>query len=194
MAIGRYIGRIAASFPTGDIVDPQQLNEMVDTNLRGMARAPQLEERVEIPAVALDGRMLPHEWIRTTTGLVKVDALDHHGDHFWPGPQSPAWDLAGAITELRMDRGHRAAMLDAFERACGGRMTLAWLPFYLVAYAAFRFGYATLAAQTLRGTADAARFNAAAQFYSQCALNATACLTASPKSPLKQIARSSMNT
>ena len=68
------------------------------------------------------------------------------------------------------------------------------LPFYRIAYLAFRVGYATLAAQTLTGTDDGRRFEPAAQYYSQCALNATACFNASAKSPMKQTTRSSMKT
>jgi hypothetical protein len=138
--------------------------------------------------------MLPHEWIRTPRGLAKVDALDHHAGHFLPGPQSPAWDLAGAAIEMGMNEPQSEAMLRAFERESGDRSLRASLPFHELAYAAFRFGYATLSSQTLAGTDDGVRFARAAEFYSQCALKAVACFTASAKSPRKQIARSSMNT
>ncbi|MBZ5585043.1 MAG: hypothetical protein LAQ30_23105, partial [Acidobacteriia bacterium] len=37
-------------------------------------------------AIALDGRMLRHEWLETARGYMKADALDHHDDHFFPGP------------------------------------------------------------------------------------------------------------
>jgi hypothetical protein len=95
---------------------------------------------------------------------------------------------------MRMTGNQSAAMRRAFERESGDRSLGRRLPFHELAYAAFRFGYATLAAETLAGTDDAARFARAANFYSQCALNAAACLTASAKSPRKQMARSSMNT
>jgi hypothetical protein len=52
--------------------------------------------------VELDGRMLPHEWLITEAGYKKTDALDHHDDHFFPGAQDIAWDLAGAAVEFRM--------------------------------------------------------------------------------------------
>ena len=193
-AIGAYIGRVAAAFATGQAADTDTLLHMIETNLHGITAAPRLEATAQVSAVALDGRMLAHEWIRSERGLAKVDALDHHAGHFLPGPQSPAWDLAGAEIELRMDDAQAGAMLAVYERESGDVLARAWLPFYRVAYAAFRFGYATLAAETLAGTDDGARFTRAAQLYSQCALNATARLTASPKSPVKQIARSSMNT
>ena len=192
--IGTYIGRVAAAFPTGAVVDVEGLNDMIQTNLQGIVTIPRLEAAAEVQVAALDGRMLAHEWIRTGNGLVKVDALDHHADHFFPGPQSPAWDLAGAEIELRMDGAQAGEMIGAFAQVAAGADARRWLPFYRVAYAAFRFGYTTLAATTLKGTGDEARFTRAAAYYSQCALKAAACLTASAKSPLKQMARSSMKT
>lgn len=30
---------------------------------------------------------------------MKVDALDHHADHFFPGVQDAGWDLAAAVFE-----------------------------------------------------------------------------------------------
>jgi hypothetical protein len=63
--------------------------------------------------------MLAHEWIRTTEGLAKVDALDHHRDHFFTGVQSPAWDLAGAIVEMLIDGEGCRAMLREYEREAG---------------------------------------------------------------------------
>ena len=44
--------------------------------------------------------MQPHEWIRTTSGWIKTDALDHHNDHLLPGNQDIAWDIAGAAVEF----------------------------------------------------------------------------------------------
>ena len=193
--IGRYVARVADAFPTGGHADTNVLRQMIETNLEGVVHAARIDLPSDIPAVALDGRMLAHEWIRThDRRLVKVDALDHHGGHFLPGPQSPAWDLAGAEIELTMSAAQAAAMLEAFERESRDRVARRVLPFYRLAYAAFRFGYVTLAAATLAGSDDGAAFERAARVYSQCALNAAACFTASPKSPLKQIARSSMNT
>jgi hypothetical protein len=96
----------------------------------------------DAPAHAIDGRMMPHEWLRTAGGYVKTDAADHHADHFFPGPQNVAWDAAGAALEL------------------GVEIPAAALPFYLTAYAAFRLGYVTMAAEALEGSADGRRFGA----------------------------------
>ena len=37
----------------------------------------------DAPAYELDGRMLPHEWIETSSGFLKTDAVDHFDDHFF---------------------------------------------------------------------------------------------------------------
>jgi hypothetical protein len=164
--IGRYIGAVAREFSVDVPADTSILAHMIETNVGELLGAP-LPERfrgllrdvpADLPAALLDGRMLAHEWIRTAEGLAKVDALDHHRDHFFPGPQSPAWDLAGAIVELQVDDRASAALLGEYERVSGDRVAAQALPFYKVAYGAFRAGYAAVAAETLAGTDEAARF------------------------------------
>jgi hypothetical protein len=171
--IGRYIGTIARAFPAGDPADTSLLERMIDTNARELldaASADRIRDMWvdvphDLPAAFLDARMLAHEWIRSAAGLVKVDALDHHHDHFFPGVQSPAWDLAGAIVELQTDAPASAAMLTEYERISGDRRGRRALPFYKIAYAAFRAGYAAVAARTLAGTDDGERFARARERY-----------------------------
>jgi hypothetical protein len=191
--MGRYVAQVGRAFPCDEAIDPDPLVQMIETNLGELTGgfAPGLRPALaaarprlaSVPAAAIDGRMLPHEWIAGPGGLTKVDALDHHRDHFFPGFQHPAWDLAAVSVECDHDAAATASMLHAFEENGGDRRARALLPFYQLAYAAFRVGYFTTAGQQQ----DASR-------YSQCALNAAACFTASSKSPRKQIARSSMNT
>ena len=50
----------------------------------------------EAPACAMDNRMFPHEWLATRRSYIKTDGTDHHDDHFYPGPQDIAWDLAAS--------------------------------------------------------------------------------------------------
>jgi hypothetical protein len=90
--------------------------------------------------------------------LLKVDALDHGHDHFFPGPQNPAWDLAAASLELGLSDAGTRRMMHAYRRISGDTAAEARVPAYQLAYAAFRAGYASMAAETLAGTPDAGRF------------------------------------
>jgi hypothetical protein len=116
------------------------------------------------PATAIDGRFQVHEWVRTRSGFIKVDALDHHVDHFLPGCTDAAWDVAGLFVEAAVPPAERAALLHRYARACGDTTIAARLPFYLAAYAAFRLGYTTLAAESLAGD-EGRRFEAERQRY-----------------------------
>ncbi|MFN3324748.1 MAG: hypothetical protein ACK5AZ_14720 [Bryobacteraceae bacterium] len=109
------------------------------------------------PAVAIDGRMLPHEWIATVDRYRKTDGADHHRDDFFPGCQDAAWDLAGACAEFGLSPGARAYLLGQYRRASGDDAAPR-LPYYLIAYLAFRLGYVTVAAASAPESAEAARF------------------------------------
>jgi len=116
-------------------------------------------------AVALDGRMMAHEWIRTREAYLKTDALDHHDDHFYPGPQDVAWDLAGACVELGLPREAERYLLERYAAVSGDRDAARRLPAYRVAYLAVRVGYATLAMQALALTPEGQRFRRAVARY-----------------------------
>lgn len=109
------------------------------------------------PALAVDGRMLPQEVLRTAGGFVKCDGLDHHDDHFWPGMQDVAWDLAGAMVEFGMEPEPRERLLAEFEARTGDWGAREVLPFHEAAYLAWRLGYVSLAAETLGGSEDGVR-------------------------------------
>jgi hypothetical protein len=116
--------------------------------------------------VAVDGRMLPHEWIETSTGdFWKTDALDHYDDHFFPGCQDIAWDIAGAIVEFRMSAEQESALIEAYLREHGERYWEKRLRYHTIAYLAYRIGYAQLAQQTLGESEDAARFAELEEYY-----------------------------
>ena len=73
-------------------------------------------------AVLLDGRMLRHEWLETAEGFVKSDALDHHDDHFFPGPQDHGLGTWAAFSvEFSLDAAGEAHMLACYSRASGDR-------------------------------------------------------------------------
>jgi hypothetical protein len=88
--------------------------------------------------VEVDGRMLPHEWIRTSTGYLKTDGIDHHDDHFFPGPQDIAWDLAGLCVEFHLSH-----------LQCG------------------RLGYATLSYESVENETEKHRFHLLVDYYAQ---------------------------
>jgi hypothetical protein len=145
-AVARYLRFLEDEFPGGDGAPPEMLAEMIRMNTGREWPGPLPEE----PRCGIDGRILPHEWVRTAGGYIKTDALDHHDDHFLPGCQSIAWDAAGAAIELGLD----ADAAECLRRACSAPA----LGFYQRAYAAFRTGYAALARTAIAGTPDAARF------------------------------------
>jgi hypothetical protein len=144
------------------------LREMLVTNVREGLGEPAVERlAARLPAgdagpreapTALDGRMLPHEWVRTRRGFFKADAVDHHDDHFYPGPQDIAWDVAGTCLEFALDGAARRGFLELYRRESGDDGIAGRLPFHALAYLGFRLGYVSLAAESLGDTPDGARF------------------------------------
>jgi hypothetical protein len=165
----RHIAFLARQFPCEERTPIDHVEEMIRTNVRTILGEPWLVAATSVighgrsaiagaPAVAIDGRMLAHEWIRTRDGFLKVDALDHHADHFFPGVFDPAWDLASASIELRMTEDATRALVETYARMTGDRDVHARLPWHRVAYLAFRTGYVAMAAESLGGSADGTRF------------------------------------
>ncbi len=124
------------------------------------------------PVVAIDGRMLPHEWIGTAAGFLKTDATDHHDDHFFPGQQDIAWDVAGTIAEFRLGGRLRLEWIARVAALCRDPALPVRLPFYEAAYLAYRVGYAELAARSLGDSPDGRRFTALLRRYHRQALTA----------------------
>jgi hypothetical protein len=147
-ALGRYCALRHELFPAD--ADPEALE--------GMARHDvAVEAGLELPAgwslpcerpAITDGRMLPHEWLRTADGgLVKVDGAAHGDDHLYPGPCDVAWDLAGASVEWALGADARQVLVAAY-RAAAGEDPGERLPRYEIAYAAFRAAWCAMAAAT----------------------------------------------
>jgi hypothetical protein len=165
--MAHYLAHLRRSFPAEPSSAPD-LREMVVANVieaLGEAAAGPLAARLapqgaapREPPTALDGRMLRHEWLRTNRGYLKADAVDHHDDHFFPGSQDIAWDVAGACLEFGLDGAARRGFLELYRRASGDGDIAGRLPFHALAYLAFRFGYVSLAAESLGHTPDGARF------------------------------------
>lgn len=97
-----------------------------------------------------DGRMAPHEWIRTSEDRVlKTDAGGHDLDHTWVGRQPLLWDTAGALLEWDLHGGAASRFLDALEARSGIRAR-EHLAGYLIAYTAHRLGQSRLFAEVER--------------------------------------------
>jgi hypothetical protein len=158
-AMARYLAFLRAEFATSESVPGEALERMIEVNTGRRMEAP--DEGV---VVAGDGRMLPHEWIETARGYLKADALDHHDDHFFPGCQEIAWDIAGASVEWGFPP---EALLDRYLRLQPDPKLSNRIPFYMTAYRAYRLGYCTMAVDALGDTADGARFRSLIPKYAE---------------------------
>jgi hypothetical protein len=171
--VAQYLAHLACAQRAEPTVTDAELREMTTVNLNEaldteeFRRLGRLLPRkwTEWP-VALDARMQSHEWLQTATGYVKTDTIDHHRDHFFPGCQDIAWDIAGAALELGLDRSGRSFVLSEYRRLSHDHTITRRLPHYAIAYLAFRIGYATLALEVL-GSAheDGQRFRTQAERY-----------------------------
>jgi hypothetical protein len=172
-----YLAHLRRRFVCERHVSFDGLSEMIDVNVtEGLGpgwrhRLNDLDRfRVilaNVPAVAVDGRMLPHEWLRTPHGILKTDAIDHHDDHFFPGPQDIAWDVAGFSAEFGLHERATRDFAGEVAALSGDRSLKARLPFYRIAYLAHRFGYASMAARTLGASQDGKRMAALVRRYRQ---------------------------
>jgi hypothetical protein len=162
--LANYLATLRANFAVGQEVPYRALVEMIETN-SGVPCPPANPVIEQSVVIAGDGRMLPHEWLCTGGRFLKTDALDHHADHFFPGCQDVAWDVAGAAVEFDMTERSQEGLLSRYLRLQRDTTLLERLPFYKLAYLAYRIGYATMAEQSLAGTAEGARFAALRRRY-----------------------------
>jgi hypothetical protein len=175
--LAQYLAHLVREHPAEPSVSAASLREMVEVNVaeglgdewRERLRVwlpTHLESRVEHP-VALDGRMQAHEWIRTDSGYLKADAFDHYDDHFFPGCQDIAWDMAGAAYELELNPESRSHLIQRY-RQLSGDHTIGWrLPLYSLYFLAYRLGYVSLAASVLGKSPDGVRFTTEMERYAR---------------------------
>ncbi len=173
--MAHYLAHVRSELPASAPVPWDELLRMVLYNIGetlGQDWAARAERIVLLRHVVedgatyrLDGRMLPHEWIQTATGFLKTDVLDHHHDHFFPGPQDVAWDVAGTAIEFAFDNAETEGFVDLYAGLAGDMEIRHRLPFYRVAYTAFRLAYSRLAENSLSGP-DGDRFGCLALRYS----------------------------
>jgi hypothetical protein len=171
----RYMAYLHRHCVTGGPVRFDELAGMIEVNIReslGEEEAVRLAglecwraRLADVPAVATDGRMMPHEWLRTPTGLLKTDALDHHDDHFFPGPTDIAWDVAGFAVEFGLGRPVTDRLAADVAARAGDATLPERLPFFELAYLAFRVGYTMTAAMALGETHDGLRMRSCVQFH-----------------------------
>lgn len=115
--------------------------------------------------VSIDGHMMPQDFIRTEKGIIKVDHIEHHADQFFHGCQNIAWDISGIIVEFHLDKKKRSEFI---ERIINIDPFLSRkISFFIIAYLAYRLGYAKIAAESLGNQKDALRFNITMKFYSE---------------------------
>jgi len=161
--LAAYLALLARECPAQGPIRYDELVQMVETN--SGVRIPRWDRSLvqDSSLVAIDGRMLPHEWIRTARAFLKTDAVDHHDDVFFPGCQDIAWDIAGTIVEFEIPR---EALVAKFLSLVPDRTLTRRLPFYMRAYLAYRLAYARTAEQSLAGHPDGTRFHCLAARYS----------------------------
>jgi hypothetical protein len=91
-----------------------------------------------------DGRLAPHEWVRTQEGKIfKSDTTGHMHDHTLVGKQSVLWDVAGAILEWDLNQT-QAELLSRALLDRGIKVNSPALEFYKAAYLAFRIGFVSI--------------------------------------------------
>lgn len=130
-----------------------------------------LELEVSDSAVLCDSRMQPHEWIVRLDGApIKTDGESHGDDHFFPGPCDIAWDLAGAVVEWRMNADATDALLQRYTIRSGDDVRRR-IPPYIVAYAALRSAYCSMAAFAMSGSVEENRLLREAESYKLVTLN-----------------------
>lgn len=158
-----YLAFVRAHFTTHVPDDAEELVKMIETNAGESGLCLDIGDlrrhcAAATDRVAIDGRMLPHEWIETTSGFVKTDSIDHYDDDFFPGSRDIAWDVAGVCVECGLDESTSGAFVSWYRFASGDAGIERRLPLYEAAYASYRLGYAHLAAQTVRDQVEVDRF------------------------------------
>jgi hypothetical protein len=193
--VASYITCVRRSFATSEPESIEFVTQMVVANLAedakvehvdsssvaAVERLAQATRAYTEPLVAVDGRMLPYEWIATDDRIIETDALDHHADDFWPGCRDIAWDVAGAIVEFDLDASSAEYLVNRYQRESGDATIRHRLPFFEVAYLAYRSAYARLAADTLgQESADGGAFKRlAARYRRSLAVRLASCRPAS---------------
>ncbi len=171
----RYLAFLKDRFPVHATRPPEEIGEMIVDNLTETAgnywvgkfveTFPDMSALKGVQAVAVDGRLLPHEWMKTEAGYLKTDATDHHSDHFFPSCQDIAWDVAGLCVEFGLDDNSQSAFVELYSKLSDDWDIRRRLPFYTIAYIVYRLGYSVLFRDIMRKSPEGARFDKSARYY-----------------------------
>ncbi len=149
--LAAYFAFRASTLPGGAGASADELLAMARHNASSMGASGWLSRfdavlprARRLPRIAVDARLLPHEWLALREGgWLKVDGEDHFDAHDLVGCQPLAWDIAGAEVELGINRFE---LLGALARSGIAPVEPDVLAFYRVCYLAFRLGHCALAA------------------------------------------------
>jgi hypothetical protein len=158
---GAYLGWRGRTMQTGATTSGDELFAMIEHNV-GLALGPDARPRLDgwrkrlrgAARLEVDGRMAPHEWIRTDGAVFKTDAVDHGDDRFLPGATDLAWDVAGFCVEWGLSEAAALEFAGEAAREAGDPHLVERLAFYETAYLALRTGWTELSAEALPQGAD----------------------------------------
>lgn len=156
--VSSYLTFLGQKFPAPSGITAGETEEMIYVNLKKGLGDEWAEKFSRIKSrfrtflnngsgAALDGRMLPWEWLKTKEGFIKTDSLHHHKDHFFPGCQDIAWDIAGFCTEFSLKTDAKDYFLNMYSKLSRDTEISVRLPFYFLFYNAFRLGFAHFSAE-----------------------------------------------
>ena len=173
----KYLPWRASAMQTGERADREALLSMLTANTRehfgdahdaALLRLERLaQEGPAQPAVVIDGHLSPWEWLRTPNGILKVDTAEHGDDHFQPGPQDIAWDVAAVLGEFAWTSSERGSLVEKLALALKDRSLPHRLRWMRPCYLAARLGYSALAAESLDGSDDGRRFRRLTRRYAR---------------------------
>ena len=119
-----------------------------------LAHLPELEGKVR--RIRTDNRLHLWEWLEVDGAFVKLDAVDHCEAHDLIGCQDIAWDVAGAMTEFRLNEKETDELVNRIESA-GVSVNRRLLDGLVPCYLAFQLGLwstATPGSDSTRTIAD----------------------------------------
>lgn len=161
-----YLGFIKRNMPVTQCVSYDHMMQMIYENVKeglGERWCLQVDKLKKIPrsyydqeVVKIDGRMMPHEFLQTDTGILKTDFLEHHNDQFFHGPQNIAWDIAAFCVEFNLDQKKRSDFLEKVITV--DKQINTHISFFTIAYLSYRLGYVSLASESIAGGPDSLRF------------------------------------